>query len=377
MIGLYETRDARRVHGKEGIFAFRCFGRLILQNMPKDSCIVGGYVRDMLIQDACASKFLSKDSSYSDFSNKQNDPDTYLGRTLCPKDIDIIVPTKLTTLQIGDILQKALSGMHNVEIGTGHVCLDNQTELSRYLSVGNYVDQVHAFNCVYKYGGLASSTKMCFKIDVITLKRPNSRLTFQQDCPFSSDSYVALVNDKIKITSPQLLAMRPITELFIFENDHGQRVYGPTPDMCAMRTQLQSWNVKENVHHALNVLTRVATKTKQGWKVDGLSFKIDENLKMLARGNQRIDAVPILEKFWNNYYDNSLQYKEGKFENESTVLRLFRPPPPPALESNKVIIDFDDEWIMPQDDTEEFCIRRQLLSADEPMSQGRYEYDDF
>jgi|EP00966_Prymnesium_polylepis_P288401 hypothetical protein len=214
MMSLYETRDARRVHGKEGIFAFRCFGRLVLEKMPKDSCIVGGYVRDMLIQDACASKFLSRDA-YADFSNQQNDPDTYLGRTICPKDIDIIVPTKLTTVQIGDILRKAFSGMHNVEIGTGHVCLDNQMELCRYLSVGNYVDQVHAFNCVYKYGGLASSTKMCFNIDVITLKQADARLKFQQDCPFSSDSYVAFVNEKINIASPQLLASRPITELFI------------------------------------------------------------------------------------------------------------------------------------------------------------------
>lgn len=268
--------------------------------------------------------------------------------------------------------------MHNVEIGTGHVCLDNQIELCRYLSVGNYVDQVHAFNCVYKYGGLASSTKMCFKIDVITLKQADARLKFQQDCPFSSDSYVAFVNEKINIPSPQLLASRPITELFVFENDRGQRVYGPTPDMCAMRTQLQSWNVKENVHHALNILTRVAAKTKQGWKVDGLSFKVDENLKMITRNNQRIDAIAILETFWNDYYDgNGLHYKEGKFENNSTVLRLFRPPPPPVIESNKVIIDFDDEWIIPQHNIEGFCIRRQLLSADTiSMSQGQYDDDD-
>ena len=163
-------------------------------------------MRDMLIQDKCAGMYLSSARCSGNFSSKDDEPDTYLARTVCPKDIDILVPMKMTTSEIRKLLLKAIERIDNVEVGLGRVCLDNTSYI-----LGDYVDQVSTFACVYRYGGFASLKTMRFKVDVITLKEGEDYRNcrrFQKDCPFSSDSYVAFVEENLKSSDYSLCCSR-------------------------------------------------------------------------------------------------------------------------------------------------------------------------
>ena len=324
MIAMYENPESRRAHGKEGVFAFKVLGHCVLQAFPNDTaCIVGGYPRDMLLQDAWARNFYGAMQSreYENwvdqwyFSGREHHPDSYTGRTMCAKDIDVLTFSDFSPQELKTRISHAFK-----QVIPQYVSVGAPQELNNeYMFIPDYVNGIFSFKCEYHYGGITTHKKIAFKIDVIQVKDQSSISLFQANAPFSSDSFIA--HSKCANKTINEIARLSIRELFIFTDEKGRLVSDCPDDVFHFKATLKPSTI-QNASHSLNVVRRVVQKTRLGWRIDGLCFKIflsnGEIYMNTSRGKMK--ATDVVLRFHNQPH---VEYHGGYLESPTACLRLF------------------------------------------------------
>lgn len=323
-IAYSDTPNARRRHGKEGILAFRLLGHTVLRAFPDGmACIVGGYARDMLLQDYWARQYYAaQNSSGTRFGCDVSHPVSYKGRTMAPKDIDVVTFCNETIEHLHQRIGDRLATIPSVKPVE---CAPPVKIHGAYISLPPYVESIFTMRCKYYYGGLAGYNTIHFKIDVIYLSCGAAVPMFQTNAPFSSDR-IAAWPVKLEPGSyvPHDIARLPITRLFAFVNEDGDELSDCPDDIVTFTTHLKSEAVL-NATHALNVLTRIVQKTRLGWKVHGIAFKIfvaDEDVHV-ATNRGRVTASMIVNSFHMNR--DRIELAAGTLKSADIEVTMFNP----------------------------------------------------